>query len=308
MKTTFCLKFALVLFITGFVFDETHAQKRPVAVKPPVAKLRSVIVQTEPQAFVWLDDLRRGTSDATGKLKIERVSGGTKRLRVRARGFTEKTVPLLPAQTQIKVALALTSDAAVLKFQEAEEMRETAKNEADKQKAVELYRKALELRPKFAEAHLGLARSLEGLSLPDEALEELAEARKDKPNYAEASAVEARIYAEVFEEENAITSATRAIREGKGIQPEAYTVLGNIYRGQQNYEEAIKAYKKAVAQLADSEPALYQLLGRAYEEAQNFKEAVKAYEKVLEIAPESQSAGQIRGFIDQLRRQAAEEN
>ncbi|HYP49971.1 MAG TPA: hypothetical protein VEQ34_03455, partial [Pyrinomonadaceae bacterium] len=107
---------------------------------------------SEPKAVVWIDENRRGATDEKGQLKIDRIAAGTRKIRVRAVGFAEKTQTLLPAQKgEIKIALVKTTDEAVIAFQQAEELRESGKEE-NKQKAIELYKKALQLRPKFAEA------------------------------------------------------------------------------------------------------------------------------------------------------------
>jgi cytochrome c-type biogenesis protein CcmH/NrfG len=52
---------------------------------------------------------------------------------------------------------------------------------------------------------------------------------------------------------------------------------------------------------------LYELLGRNYEKLENWKEAARAYEKYLELAPEGSHASAIRSIIEQLQRQAAEQ-
>src|SRR3954471_13013446 len=155
-------------------------------VAPRTSALGVVNVSTQPGAFVWVDEVRRGTADAEGKLQLK-LAPGRHTLRVRANGFAERTLALLPTQRgAISVVLTKTTDEAELAFQQAESEREKGNNS----QAVELYRQALKLRPRYAAAHLGLARALESQEELDAALEELAAARRDRPNYAEASAVE----------------------------------------------------------------------------------------------------------------------
>ncbi len=293
------LKLIFVVLISSFLCVVAFGQKRPTTT---AVKLRSITVSTEPNAMIWLNDLRRGTTDQSGNLTIERVSAGTKRLRVSAKGFAEKTVSVLPTQKAVKVDLVKTTDEAVLAFQAAEEAREKARSPEDKQKVAELFQKALEINPKFAEANLGLARTFESLSDMDSALEQIGAARKNKPNYAEASAVEARILRESGDYDKAIAAANRAVREGKGVQPEALTVLGLTYQDREDYVAAAKTFKQAIAQLDDTEPALYQLLGETYEKLKNAKEAIKAYEKFLEVAPNNPQASSIRSIIEQLKK------
>lgn len=282
-----------------FVSTNVFSQKRPA---PAAASARSIVVVSEPKAVVWIDENRRGATDEKGQLKIDRIAAGTRKIRVRAVGFAEKTQTLLPAQKgEIKIALVKTTDEAVIAFQQAEELRESGKEE-NKQKAIELYKKALQLRPKFAEARVGWARTIEKAD-PDAALEQIGEARKARPAYAEASTVEGRIHRESSDFENAVKSFKRALREANNFQPEAHTGLALTYKDQGNHAAAIAEFKIAVAQLADSEPILYQLLGETYEQAGRKKEAVAAYEKYLQLAPTSNMASAIRSIIEQLKNQ-----
>jgi tetratricopeptide (TPR) repeat protein len=265
-------------------------------------------VKTEPNAVVWVDEVRRGATNESGQLGIEKVAAGRHSLRVRAAGFAERTLSLLPTQRgAISVPLTRTTDEAELAFQQAEDARERASGEEARKQAAAAYRRALGLRPKFPAAHVGLARVLLDLNDTDGALEQVNEARKDRPAYAEASAVEGRILRSASETDAAVASYQRAIREARGFQPEAYTGLGIIYEDEGKNEEAAAAYRKAIAQLSDTEPVLYELIGRVYERLEKYKEAVAAYEKYLQLAPNGKLAPAIQSVIDQLRKQAAEQ-
>ena len=274
-------------------------------IKTP-ATAQTIIVRTEPNAIVWLDEVRRGTTDAAGQLEIKKVSAGRRVLRVRAPGFAERVMPLLPTQRGvIALKLTRTTDEAELTFQRAEAAREKATDDEARKAAVELYRRALALRPRYASAHVGLARTLLELSDYDGALAEVDAARAVRAAYAEASAVEGRVLHSQGDDEAAIAAYQRALGEARGFQPEAYTGMGIALEEKGRYEQAAAAYTKAVAQLADTEPVLYELLGRTYERLEKYKEAVAAYEKYLQLAPDGKLAPAIRSVIDQLRQQAA---
>jgi hypothetical protein len=276
---------------------------------PSNVSARSLTIQTEPKAAVWLDELRRGRTDDAGRLVIEKVKAGRHSLRVRAAGFRERTVPVLPNERGlIQVGLTRTTDEAELLFQQAEDAREGLPSaDGTRRDAVELYRRALELRPRFPAARVGLARSLLALDDYDGALEQIEAARRVRPVYPEASAVEGRILRAAADPGAAVESYRRAIREARGVQPEAYAGLGIVLEEKGSYDEAVEAFRKAIAQLDDTEPALYQLLGAAYEKLENWREAVRAYDKYLALAPEGKLAPAIRSIIDQLRTQAAEQ-
>ncbi len=267
------------------------------------AALSSVTVSSEPNAIVWVDEIRRGKTDASGRIEIK-VLPGRHAVRVRANGFKEVTVPLLPGRRALSVKLVRTTDPAELLFQQAEEAREKARDDAALQEAADLYRETLKARPAFPAARVGLARVLLDLNQYQPALAEIDAARRTRPVYPEASAVEGRIQREAAFTDEAIAAFRRSIREAKGFQPEAHVGLARVLEEQGKYAEAEAEYRKAIAQLSDSEPVIYQMLGAAYEKQQKHKEAVAAYEKYLALAPNGTLAPAIRSIIDQLRREA----
>jgi tetratricopeptide (TPR) repeat protein len=268
-------------------------------VAPVVHAQAALTITTEPNAIVWIDDIRRGTTDASGKLTLTKVSTGRHSVRVRANGFKETTTALIPGRRTLAVKLVTTTDPAELKFQEAES--------SSREKAAELYREAIKLRPAFPAAQVGLARVLMSLNDFKGAHAAIEAARKTRPAYAEASAVEGRLYREEAFDDDALRSFRRAIREAGGVQPEAYVGMAKVWEDKGQFAEAIVEYKKALVQLSDSEPVIYQMLGAAYERVEKPKEAVVAYEKYLELAPNGSYAAAIRSILDQLKREAAGE-
>jgi len=267
----------------------------------------SFTITSEPNAVVWIDEIRRGTTDASGKLTLTKVSAGRHSVRVRANGFKETTAALLPGRRALAVKLVTTTDPAELKFQEAETAREKARDQTAQQNAVDLYREAIKLRPAFPAAQVGLARVLMDLNQFKEAHAAIEAARRTRPAYAEASAVEGRIFREEAFDDDAIRSFRRSIREAGGMQPEAYVGMAKVYEDKGQFAEAVAQYKTALAQLSDSEPVIYQMLGAAYERIEKPKEAVVAYEKYLELAPNGSYAAAIRSILQQLKREAAGE-
>ena len=305
-------KLRAVLFcgILGVLSVTASAQK---------SSLRSITVMTEPNALVWIDDVNYGKTDASGKLTLKTFPTGTHKIRVRAGGFKEISKNLLPTQSgDLKIALVKTTDEAELAFQQAEEM-----SSLDREKSAGLYKKAVRLRPKYAEAYLGLARVLSGQGEHAEALKAIQNARRARLAYAEASAVEGRIYKDMGDEEKAVTAFKRAVTEGKGYQPEALTGLGLLYKDRaeafasstdfesekQNYLLAAESLKKAAAQLAGAPDAvtIYQLLGDAYERAKMYPEAIKVYEEYIKNFPDTDEVVTFQSFIVQLKKRMKEE-
>lgn len=277
------------------------------SVAPAIFAQTSLTITTEPNAIVWIDEIRRGTTDASGKISIAKISAGRHSVRVRANGFKETVTPLIPGRRALDVKLVRTTDQAELLFQEAETAREKARDDPSMEKAADLYRQAIKARPAYPAAQVGLARVLMDLNQFKEAHAAIDAARRTKPSYAEASAVEGRIYREEAFGDDAIRSFRRAIREGGGVQPEAYVGIARVYEDKGRFAEAIVEFKKALAQLSDSEPVIYQMIGAAYEKMEKPKEAVAAYEKYLQLAPNGSYAAAIRSILEQLKREAAGE-
>jgi tetratricopeptide (TPR) repeat protein len=296
------LKITIFLFAFTLIVGTSFSQRPPNAARPSAS---SLTITTEPNAIIWIDDIRRGATDASGRLELKKLSAGRHTLRVRAMGFKEVTLPVLPGKRNQAVKLVRTTDQAELSFQQAEDAREKARDDESRKKAAELYRATLKLRPAYPAAHVGLARVLLDLNQYEPALDEIEAARRTRPVYPEASAVEGRINREAAFTDEAIQSFRRAIKEGRGFQPEAHVGLARVLEDKGQFEEAILEFRKAIDQLSDSEPVIYQLLGAAYERTQNYKEAVVAYEKYLALAPNGSLAPAIRSIIDQLRRDAS---
>jgi cytochrome c-type biogenesis protein CcmH/NrfG len=296
------LALAIVVVISLASQNNVLAQRRTSATA--ASSFRSVTINTQSNAIIWVDEIRRGVTDASGRLEVAKVPPGRHTVRVRAAGFKETTAPLLTGRRTLAVRLIRTGDQAELMFQEAESAREQARDDDSRRKAEELYRNALKLRPAYPAARVGLARVLLDLNEYQDALAEIDSARRARAVYPEASAVEGRINREAAFTDDAIQSFRRAIREAKGFQPEAHVGLARVLEDKGQYAEAEVEFRKALAQLSDSEPVIYQLLGAALEKQQKFKEAIVAYEKYLELAPNGSLAPALRSILDQLRRDA----
>ena len=283
------------------------AQAQRTRQSSPAASERTITIQTEPNAIVWIDEIRRGVTDANGVLRGLQLSSGAHALRVRANGFREDSQPITAVQRgEVRVRLMRTTDQAELLFQQAEAARESARDDAARQAAADLYRRAMKARAAFPSAHVGLARVLLDLNDTNGALAEIDAARRARPTYPEASAVEGRIYPQTGQQDDAIGAFNRAIRESHGFQPEAHVGLGRTYEEKGQYELAAREFDIAIKQLSDTEPIIYQMLGAAYEKTGNNREAIAAYENYLRLAPNGSQASAVRSIVDQLKSQQPE--
>jgi tetratricopeptide (TPR) repeat protein len=301
------------IFLTCLAFP-ANAQK-PVPAQP----IRAMSISSEPGTILWIDDVRYGKTGKDGKLTVKTVARGPHTLRLRADGFKEMTRTITAIQKgEINVPLTKTQDEAELKYQEAERLSVT-----DRDKAAEAYRQAIKLRPGYTRAYIGLARVLSENSDTDAALVAIRSLRKASPSNAEASAIEGRLYKDNGDDAKAIAAFKRSIAEGKGFQPEAYTGLGLLYKeraegfgGQgdidkeaANYNESAKDFRIALRQLSGAPDAsvLYQLLGLVLERQKKYIEAIELYQEFLRYFPDSNDAPAVQSFIEQLKKQMAEQ-
>jgi tetratricopeptide (TPR) repeat protein len=298
MKTLMCV-IGLLIALCGVAASQSQ---RPISSAP-----RTITITSEPNAVVWIDEIRRGVTNDNGALSSLKISAGAHTLRVRATGFKEITVPISAVQHSLTVRLVRTVDQGELLFQQAENGRESAKDDAGRQTAADLYRQALKLKPTLAAAHVGLARVLADVNDTNGALAEIEAARGVRASYPEASAVEGRIYRETGQTEEAIGAFNRAIREAHGIQPEAHVGIGRVYEDKGEWELAAREFKIAVDQLFDTEPIIYQLLGAAYEKIGHKAEAIAAYENYLRLAPNGSQASAVKSIVEQLKSEGPNE-
>lgn len=276
--------------------------------------LRTITVVTQPNSSVWLDGVLYGRTSDNGELIIATVAPGRKTLRVRSDGFKEALKPLLATQSgRIAIALTQTTDPAELAFQEAERQALL-----DRPKAVEAYERAIKLRPAYIDAHIGLARTLSEMGEIEKTEKAVAAARRAKPGSAEVSVIEGRYFKSIGEEDKAITSYKRALKESGGFQPEAYAGLGIIYKERAeeagslgdyakesaNYAEAAKHLSLSIKQLsgAPDSVVMYQFLGLVYEQQKKPAQAIAVYEEFLKFFPNHPEAEAFQSFIVQLKK------
>ncbi len=77
--------------------------------------------------------------------------------------------------------------------------------------------------------------------------------------------------------------------------------LGSNFYKQSKLDEALKYYKRAVELKPDFLDAIYQL-GLTYLAKNSYPEAIAAFENYLKLDPDSERAGQVRGFIEFLKK------
>src|SRR5262245_10161241 len=112
------------------------ARQRPGQRATTPAGARTITITTEPKAIIWIDEVRRGSTNESGALSSLKLSAGAHNLRVRAPGFKETSLTITAAQRGgLAVRLVRTTDQSELLFQKAEDARESAKDDASRQDA-----------------------------------------------------------------------------------------------------------------------------------------------------------------------------
>jgi len=117
-------------------------------------------------------------------------------------------------------------------------------------KAIEYYKKAIELKPDYTEAYYNMGG-----------------AYYDKGNY-----------------DKTIECCKKAI-ESKPDDAETYYGMGGAYYHKGNYDKAIEYYEKAIELKPDYAEA-YHNMGAAYYDKGNYDKAIKCYQKVIELKPD----------------------
>lgn len=198
--------------------------------------------------------------------------------------------------------------------------------------ATEAYTRALELRPNFPEAYLGLAQVQYARSGPHEALATIDKALEQKPEYAEALLFQGKLLQELGDRDRALAAynasirinpriaesfyrrgmvllqigeygnATRDFRQATSLQPnfpEAFYWLGRSYYAEGRLEPALEAFQQAVALNGNYLEAIF-YVGLASEDLGRTAEAVSAYQTVIAIDASSEFAERARASIARL--------
>jgi tetratricopeptide (TPR) repeat protein len=178
--------------------------------------------------------------------------------------------------------LAIRAQAGIEDDPEAEYQAGSAylnRNEFDR--AIERFRRSLELRPKNARAHFGLAKAFESKREFTAAVSHYLQAIKLNPNDEDAHYNLAR----VFEEMDEYDQASNHYRAAIAINPKhffSHNNLGSLLAGQNRLDEAQKHFLAAVRVKPDLSHAhvnlglIYEMKGQVREAAASFRAALKS--------------------------------
>ena len=157
------------------------------------------------------------------------------------------------------------------------------------------FKRTLEIKPDYAEAHNNLGNILKGQGKLDEALESYKRALEIKPDYPVAYNNLGNALKDQGKLDEAVASCKRAL-EIKPDFAEAYINLGNALKEQGKLDEAVASYKQAL-EIKPDYPVAYNNLGTVLTKQGKLDEAVASYKRALEIKPDYAEAHNNLGTV-----------
>jgi tetratricopeptide (TPR) repeat protein len=206
--------------------------------------------------------------------RAARLAGLTNEaVRLRRSGRSTEAVPLMINAVQL-----LPDHAGLL-----QDLGLTCLEARQFKRAVPAFRRALALRPNFAEAAFGSAVALEKLSDPNGAIAALRRAVQIRPSYDEAWFMLALLLEDAGEVQDAV-AAYRRTRACSRNKRRAKLAEARALLLERRDDELLAVLRRAIA--ADGkDAAAYELLGHVFSRAGDFDEAFVCHERALEIDP-----------------------
>lgn len=154
--------------------------------------------------------------------------------------------------------------------------------ESDIEQAIELYKKALNLKPKTVDAYLGLGYAYLRVRDFEKSVFYYQEATKQEPKNIEARINLAVATYYTGKIEDAIKEYTEALNESKNPVPELNFNLGIAHAHKGNFEEAIRYYKAALTQQKNY-AEVHNNLGLLYEAKDDFNSARDSFKEAIKL-------------------------
>ena len=151
------------------------------------------------------------------------------------------------------------------------------------------FKKAIQVDPKFAEAHYQLAEASLKLEHWGEGFREMSQAVELDPNNLKARIALGDFYLAGGKYPEAEEQA-KAILERDPNNADGYRLLGAVQLAQKQIPEAIASYTKAIAAEARSGPGAYLNRGIAYASSNQMPEAEADFRKAISVDPKNLDA------------------
>jgi tetratricopeptide (TPR) repeat protein len=179
-------------------------------------------------------------------------------------------------------SLALVQGESAQKSKDVSEVQRTAVsyyNRGEYEKAIEAYKRAIELNPDFTEAYYHLGMAYSSLGKYKEAVEAYSRAVRIKPDYAAAYYNLGHAYSNLNRHDKAIKAFRQSIQYEPG-NVEAYFALGNAYFDSGKEERAVDTFEAAISRKPDN-PYAYYRLGLLYFPTGLHARAAEAFTQVI---------------------------
>ena len=150
--------------------------------------------------------------------------------------------------------------------------------------AIHALKKAVSIKPDYAEGFYNIGNALQIQGKLKEAVEAFRKAVSIKPDYAEA------YYNTGLAQQNQgkLEEAVEAYNKALSIKPDyvdAYNNMGNALQEKGKLEEAIAAYTKALS-IEPNDAETYNNMGNTLQEQGKLNEAIEAYNKAISLKPD----------------------
>ena len=152
------------------------------------------------------------------------------------------------------------------------------------EEAISTYKKALKLKPDYAEAYNNLGNIFNKIGKNEESILNYREAIKLKPDYTDAYYNLGVILISADKYAEAITNFNRVI-EFKPDHSDAFGNLGVAFNKLDRYDDAIVCYKRAI-ELKPNVAENYNNLGNALSKINDYEKAITNYNKAIELKPD----------------------
>jgi len=158
----------------------------------------------------------------------------------------------------------------------------------NKEKALDCYKKAIELKPNYLSALLFMGVTYMSMEDFKNAIKFFNKTIQIDPNNLLAYQGEGIAYCAIKEFDKSIVSYQQSL-EINPDQEKTWLYMGDTYRKREDYAEAIRCYRKAVELKPDQDEA-WNKMGITYRKKEDYAEAIRCYQRAIEIKPDKEEA------------------
>jgi tetratricopeptide (TPR) repeat protein len=235
---------------------------------------------------------RRGIKPSTYEITFEKEGYIPIKDELRVRLGSEEELNVIMKEIEAKIVGGAD-------FVEAEKLYKEEKYK----EAADAFSRIIEENPVYTEAYANLGRCYLKLEQFDQAIENLNKAIELKPTFAIAFRYLGEALLTKGEKDKGKEALTKA-SELETVDAEFHYNLGATFYNYDLTDEAIAEYLKALKLDANMSKVFYQL-GWAYFKKGELEKSIESFEKFLESNPASPKAPEVKGVLEELKKQSA---